>query len=184
MDVKAKRISIGKAKKRIKNDPELSKMLVHSGWRDIALDLDGDGLADVSFSSGKAGRKIDTVAIDLSGNGEYNLYIHDYDGNGIPDSVFMVDDEGYEHFVAIGKDVELAFINLGVKIANLLEAEEFLNNELGISLRDLAAYLKLHAAAMMVELAKCEIVEEEAEAEAEAPKEEAEAEAPKEDPEA
>ena len=157
--MEVKRISIREAKKRIKNDPELSKMLVRSGWREIALDLDGDGMADVSFSSEKLGRKIDTIAVDLSGNGEYNLYLHDFDGNGIPDMVCVVDDEGEEQVVAFGGEVELGFINLGVHIANLLVAEDFLNRELGLSLADLAAYLKLHAVAMLVELEKRESAE-------------------------
>ena len=87
MDVR--RISISEAKKRIKNDPELSKMLVHSGWKEISLDLNGDGMADVSFSAEKFGRKIDTIAVDLTGNGEYNLFLHDVDGNGIPDTVLL-----------------------------------------------------------------------------------------------
>lgn len=157
--MEVKKISIREAKKRIKNDPELSKMLVRSGWREIALDLDGDGMADVSFSSEKAGRKIDTIAVDLSGNGEYNLYLHDFDGNGIPDTVCLVEDGGEEQAVAFGGEVELGFINLGVRIANLLVAEDFMNRELGISLADLAAYLKLHAAAMLVELEKRENAE-------------------------
>ena len=157
--MEVKKISIREAKKRIKNDPELSKMLVRSGWREIALDLDGDGMADVSFSSEKVGRKIDTIAVDLSGNGEYNLYLHDFDGNGIPDTVCLVEDGGEEQAVAFGGEVELGFINLGVRIANLLVAEDFMNRELGISLADLAAYLKLHAAAMLVELEKRENAE-------------------------
>ena len=157
--MEVKRVSIREAKKRIKNDPELSKMLVRSGWREIALDLDGDGMADVSFSSDKVGRKIDTIAVDLSGNGEYNLYLHDFDGNGIPDTVCMVEDGSDEQIVAFGGEVELGFINLGVKIANLLVAEDFMNRELGISLADLAAYLKLHAAAMLTELEKRENAE-------------------------
>ena len=154
-----KRVSIREAKRRIKNDPELSKMLVRSGWREIALDLDGDGMADVSFSSEKAGRKIDTIAIDLSGSGEFNLYLHDFDGNGIPDTVYMVQDGGEEQIVAFGGEVELGFINLGVRIANLLVAEDFLNKELGLSLADLAAYLKMHAAVMLAELEKRENAE-------------------------
>ena len=100
--MEVRKVSIREAKKRIKNDPELSKMLVRSGWREIALDLDGDGMADVSFSSEKIGRKIDTIAIDLSGNGEFNLYLHDFDGNGIPDTVCMVEDGGEERIVAFG----------------------------------------------------------------------------------
>lgn len=157
--MEVRQISIHEAKKRIKNDPELSKMLVRSGWREIALDLDGDGMADVSFASEKVGRKIDTIAIDLSGNGEFNLYLHDFDGNGIPDTVYLVNDGGEEEIVAFGGEVELGFINLGVRIANLLVAEEFLNRELGLSLADLAAYLKLHAAAMLAELEKREKAE-------------------------
>ena len=42
--MEVKRVSIREAKRRIKNDPELSKMVVRSGWREIALDLDGDGI--------------------------------------------------------------------------------------------------------------------------------------------
>ena len=157
--MEVKKISIREAKKRIKNDPELSKMLVRSGWREIALDLDGDGMADVCFASEKIGRKIDTIAIDLSGNGEFNLYLHDFDGNGIPDTVCLINDGGQEEIVAFGGEVELGFVNLGVRIANLLVAEEYLNKELGLSLADLAAYLKANAAAMLAELEKREKAE-------------------------
>ena len=135
--MEVRRISIREAKKRIKNDPELSKMLVRSGWKEIALDLDGDGNADVAFSCEKLGRKIDTMAVDLSGNGEFDLYIHDQDGNGIPDTVMMVQEGSEERvLVAFGGKVELGFINLGVKVANLLVAEDFLNKELGLSLNN------------------------------------------------
>ena len=157
--MEVRKVSIREAKKRIKNDPELSKMLVRSGWREIALDLDGDGMADVSFSSEKVGRKIDTIAVDLSGSGEFNLYLHDFDGNGIPDTVCMIEDGGEEQVVAFGGEIELGFINLGVRIANLLVAEDFMNRELGVSLADLAAYLKLNAAAMLLELEKREKAE-------------------------
>ena len=155
--MEVKRISIREAKKRIKNDPELSKMLVRSGWKEIALDLDNDGVADVAFSCEKLGRKIDTMAVDLSGSGEFDLYIHDTDGNGIPDTVLMVQEGSDERaIVAFGGEVELGFINLGVKVANLLVAEDFMNRELGISLADLAAYLKMHAAYMLSEIEKRE----------------------------
>lgn len=154
-----RQIGIREAKRRIMNDPELSRMLVRSGWREIALDLDGDGMADVSFSSEKIGRKIDTIAIDLSGTGEFNLYLHDFDGNGIPDLVCLVEDGGEEQVIAFGGEVELGFINLGVRVANLLVAEEFMNRELGVSLADLAEYLKLHAAYMLAELEKRENAE-------------------------
>ncbi len=155
--MEVRQISIREAKKRIKNDPELSKMLVRSGWREISLDLDGDGMADVAFASEKAGRKIDTIAIDLTGNGEFNLYLHDFDGNGIPDTVYIIEDGSEEiSAIAFGGEVELGFVNLGVKIANLLVAEDFMNRELGISLADLNAYLKANAEAMLKEIEKRE----------------------------
>ena len=113
-------------------------------------------MADVLFSNVDGGRKIDTIAVDLSGNGEFNLYLHDFDHNGIPDTVCMVEDGGKEQAVAFGGEVELGFINLGVRIANMLVAENFLNRELGVSLADLAAYLKLHARAMLDALEKRE----------------------------
>lgn len=151
------RVSIREAKKRIKNDPELSKMLLRSSWKEIVLDLDGDGVADVSFSAEKLGNKIDTIAFDLSGKGEYDLYLHDMDGNGIPDTVLWTGaNQDEPAVVAFGGEVELAFVNLGVKIADLLVAEEFLNKELGVSLTDLAEYLKRHAAVMLAELEKRE----------------------------
>ena len=155
--MEVRKISIREAKKRIKNDPELSKMLVRSGWREIALDLDGDGVADVAFASDSVGRKIDSMAVDLTGSGEFNLYLRDLDGNGIPDTVMMVEDGNEEMAaVAIGGAVELGFINLGVKIANLLVAEEFLTQELGLSLADLAAYIKANAARILEEIEKRE----------------------------
>ena len=153
--MEVKRISIREAKRRVKDDPELNKMLIKSGWNEISLDLDGDGVADICFSANNLVRKIDTIAIDLSGNGEFNLYIQDFDGNGIPDTVVWAGDDGSDGtIVAFGGEVELGFINLGVRIANLLVAEDFMNRELGISLADLAAYLKANAQIMLAELEK------------------------------
>ncbi len=151
-----KRISIGEAKRRIKDDPELSKMLVKSGWREIALDLNGDGKADVAFMSDRLGRKINTIAFDLSGDGGYNLYLHDTDGNGIPDMVCLVDDNYEERVIAFGGEIELGFINLGVKVAKLLVAEEHLNSELGISITDLADHFNHYAEALLLDLEKRE----------------------------
>ena len=154
--MEAKRITIGQAKKRIKSDPELSKKLVRSGWRDIALDLTGNGFADIAFYSGRISRKIDTFALDLTGNGEYNLYLYDSDGNGIPDTIIKVDDEGKEEEIIFGGEVELGFINIGVKIANLLVAEEYMKDELGVSIEEMAAYLKENAGTLLANLQNAE----------------------------
>lgn len=147
--------NIRKAKKWIKEDPELRKMLVRSGRNEIMLDLDGDGAADVCISSENKGKSIDTLAIDLSGNGEFNLYLHDADGNGIPDTILWADDDSDEaEVIAIGSDVEDGLIDIAARIDRLLSADEFLNEELGLSLADLAEYLKLHAAVLLAEVEK------------------------------
>ena len=143
------------AKLRIKADPELRKLLMRSSRNEIMLDLDGDGVADVCISSENEGKKIDTLAIDLSGNGEFNLYLHDADGNGIPDTILWADDDSEEvEVIAMGTDVEGGLIDIAARIDRLLSAEEFLNEELGLSLADLAEYLKLHAAALLAEVEK------------------------------
>ena len=143
------------AKLRIKADPELRKLLMRSSRNEIMLDLDGDGVADVYISSENEGKKIDTLAIDLSGNGEFNLYLHDADGNGIPDTILWADDDSEEvEVIAMGTDVEGGLIDIAARIDRLLSAEEFLNEELGLSLADLAEYLKLHAAALLAEVEK------------------------------
>lgn len=148
-------MNIRRAKMRIKADPQLRKMLVRSGWNEIMLDLDGDGLADVCISSENEGENIDTLAIDLSGNGEFNLYLHDADGNGIPDTILWADDGSDEaEIIAVGSEVEQGLIDIAARIDSLLSAEEFLNEEFGISLAELADYLKLHAAAMLAEIEK------------------------------
>ncbi len=154
--MESKIVSIGQAKKRIKNDPKLSKMLVRSGWRDIALDLTGNGYADIAFYSGRINRKIDTIALDLTGNGEYNLYLYDSDGNDIPDTIIKVNDDGEEEEIVFGGEVELGFINIGVKIANLLVAEEYLQEELGVSIEEMAEYLKENADTLLANIKNSE----------------------------
>lgn len=147
--------SIREAKKRIKANPELKKLLVRSGRNEIMLDLDGDGVADLCFSCENGGKAIDTLSIDLSGNGEFNFFLHDADGNGIPDTILWADDGSEEaEVVAIGSEVEQGLIDIATRISSLLSAEEFLNEEFGVSLYDLAQYLKLHAAVMLAEIEK------------------------------
>lgn len=146
---------IRRAKKRIKADPQLHKLLMHSGRNEIMLDLNGDGAADICISSENDGKNIDTLAIDLSGNGEFNLYLHDADGNGIPDTILWADDDSDDmELIAMGSDIEDGLIDIATRIDRLLSAEEFLNEELGISLADLAEYVKLHAAVLLAELEK------------------------------
>ncbi len=144
---------IKKIKKQIKADPELRDMLVRSGRNEIMLDLDGDGAADLCLSCEGGGDRIDTLALDLSGNGDFNLFLHDADGNGIPDTVFWADDESDEaELIAFGSDVEQGLIRIAAHIDALLTADEFMTEEFGISLADLASYLKEYAEGILNEI--------------------------------
>ncbi len=145
--------NLRRAKVRLMRDPELNKLLVRSGWDEIALDLDGDGSADVCFSDESGDGDIDTVAIDLTGDGEFNLYLHDADGNGIPDTVLWADDGSDElELLAIGSGVERELVEIGARIRSLLIAEEFLNEEFNLSLSDLTAYMKEHLTELITEV--------------------------------
>ena len=144
---------IKKIKKQIKADPELRDMLVRSGRNEIMLDLDGDGAADLCLSCEGGGDRIDTLALDLSGNGDFNLFLHDADGNGIPDTVFWADDESDEaELIAFGSEVEQGLIRIAAHIDALLTADEFMTEEFGISLADLASYLKEYAEGILNEI--------------------------------
>ena len=76
--------NLRRAKNRLMNDPSLAEMLVRCGWDEIMFDLNQDAVADVCFSDENKDGDIDTISIDLTGNGEFNLYFHDAYGNGIP----------------------------------------------------------------------------------------------------
>lgn len=144
---------IRRIKKLIREDPELKGMLVRSGRNEIMLDLDGDGAADVCFSAENDGKTIDTLSFDLSGNGEFNLYLHDADGNGIPDAVFWAEDGAEEaELIAFGSEVELGLIRIAAKLDALMAADEFMTEEFGISLADLASYLKEYAEGILAEI--------------------------------
>lgn len=144
---------IKRIKKQIKADPELRDMLVRSGRNEIMLDLDGDGAADLCISSEGSGGRIDTLALDLSGNGDFNLFLHDADGNGIPDTVFWADDDSDEaELIAFGSDVELGLLDIAARIDALMSAEEFLNDAFGVSLTALEDYLTRYAQGILGEI--------------------------------
>ena len=147
--------NLRKAKLRIMSDPELKEMLVRSGWNEIVFDLDGDGSADVSFLDENGDGNIDTVAIDMTGSGEFNLYLHDSDDNGIPDMILWADDGAAElQILATGEGVERELIGVGAKVYSMLTADEFLNEDIHVSLEELSDYLKNNLADLIEEVKK------------------------------
>ncbi len=147
--------NLRRAKLRIMSDPELKGMLVRSGWNEIVFDLDGDGAADVSFLDENGDGNIDTVAIDMTGSGEFNLYLHDSDDNGIPDTILWADDGAPElEVLAMGEGVERGLIDVGAKVYSRLIAEDFLNDEVHVSLEEMSEYLKGNLSELISEVQK------------------------------
>lgn len=145
--------NLRKAKVHIMMDPDLSPMLVRSGWDEIMLDLDGDGVADICLSDESGDGDIDTIAFDATGNGEFNLYLHDSDGNGISDEVYWGDDGAEElELIAFGSEVEEGLVEIGAHIFRLISAEAFLNEEFGVSLHDVAEYLNENLSVLVAEV--------------------------------
>ena len=143
------------AKLRLMNDPELSELLVRSGWSEIMFDLNDDLAPDVCFSDENNDGDIDTISIDLTGNGEFNLFLHDADGNGLPDTIFYAEDGSDQlEILATGSEVETRLKEITLRLYDLLIAEEFLNEEMGFSLNELSDFLKDDLEALLMEVQK------------------------------
>ncbi len=149
---------IRKVKLQLMANPETRKMLVRSGWNEIMLDVDGDGKADIRFSCENGGGRIDTIALDLTGNGEFNLYLHDLDGNGIPDTILWAEDGAEEmELLACGSEVEEELISIAAHLEALMEAEEFAEAELGMTLGELTAYVATNKALLLEDLERKDV---------------------------
>lgn len=79
----------------IKN-PDIAKLIIPSARYEIYMDLNGDGKADFAFIDSSCSLEgkgnADTFAIDLGGDGEFDLYLKDSDGNFIPDEIVYFED--------------------------------------------------------------------------------------------
>ena len=147
--------NLRRAKNRLMNDPSLAEMLVRCGWDEIMFDLNQDAVADVCFSDENKDGDIDTISIDLTGNGEFNLYFHDADGNGMPDTVYYAEDGADQlELLAEGKAVEERFQEIVTRLMDLLTAEEFLNEQMVVSLDELSVYLKENLTDLITEVQK------------------------------
>ena len=75
---------------------EIAPLILPSARFEIFIDLNGDGKADFAFidsSCDLTGKgKLDTFAIDLGKDGEFDLYLKDSDGNWIPDEIYYFED--------------------------------------------------------------------------------------------
>ena len=62
---------------KMKSDKDLRPMLVRSMRHELLIDLDGDKVADIALIDSNRDGDLDTIAVDTTGNGDFNLYIGD-----------------------------------------------------------------------------------------------------------
>ncbi|MBO6301229.1 MAG: hypothetical protein J6N15_02200 [Ruminiclostridium sp.] len=80
----------------LKNNPEAAKLLVPSARFEIYLDLTGDGKANLGLIDSSCdltgNGNLDTYAVDLGNDGEFDLYLRDNDGNMVADEIVYFKD--------------------------------------------------------------------------------------------
>lgn len=91
------------------------------------------------------GGNLDRICVDLTGNGYFDLYVDDTDNNGIPDRIFLVDEENDKtQELAFGPEVEEQIMVAAKAVAQVLEAQEIIADELDARLRDME--ISIHSA--------------------------------------
>ena len=118
--------TVRKLKDALQADEKLRKLLVRSGRYTVLLDLDEDSIPDISLIDLNQDGNLDAIAFDLTFNGEFNFYMVDHDGNGIPDEISFYRDGEDEPVKAIfGPEVEAMLISKVSQIHELMMAEVF-----------------------------------------------------------
>jgi len=84
----------------MKADPEMAKLLCPSPKNELFFDLNGDGIADFALIDTNHSGSHDTIAMDLTGSGEFNLYLSDLDNTGAPEKVEYYRDKDNEPMAA------------------------------------------------------------------------------------
>lgn len=116
-------LMMSEIRRKIRADAITRKMVMPSAKNEVFLDLDGDGKADFALIAGIGGN-LDTFAVDMTGNGEFNLYYKDTDFNGIGDDVrYYPDGSDVPSFTAQGKKVEADITDHALKLVNALSGE-------------------------------------------------------------
>ena len=115
----------------MRSDSELRPLLVRSSHHEVLIDLDGDKVADIALIDNNHDGDIDMIGVDVTGNGDFNLYIGDADANGIPDTVeFYEDGEDMPLAAYFGRRVEDRFIDMAELVYARIVAREIIAEEL------------------------------------------------------
>ena len=80
----------------LKANPDTAAVMLPSSRFELVMDLNGDGKADFAFIDSKCdftgNGNLDTFAIDIGKDGEFDLYLRDSDANFVPDEIYYVED--------------------------------------------------------------------------------------------
>ena len=120
---------------KMKTDPEMAKMLCPSPKNELFFDLNGDGVADFALIDTNHSGNLDTIAMDLTGTGEFNLYLSDLDSNGVPEKVeYYLDSDDEPTGAGAGASYEEALRPAAMKFMITLRSE-FTAESLAAALR-------------------------------------------------
>ncbi len=135
--------TLRKLKKELKKDENTRDLLVRSDRHEILLDLDGDKSPDIGLLDYDHTGDVSAIAVDLTGNGEFNFYLIDHDGNGIPDEIsYYRDGDDMPVKSVFGRTVEAKIVERAAKIHGLMSAADLAAGEILRTLEELEAFLK------------------------------------------
>ena len=137
--------TLSKTRVALRADHKTRKMLLRGSNNELLIDLDGDKQADIALVDVDKGGNLDRICVDLTGNGYFDLYVDDTDNNGIPDRIFLVDEENDKtQELAFGPEAEEQIMVAAKAVAQVLEAQEIIADELDARLRDME--ISIHSA--------------------------------------
>ena len=132
-----------RTKQRMKEDPTLRKMVLLSSKNEILLDLDDDCYADAGLLDSVGDGRVDTLAIDLTGDNEFNLYFMDTGNNDLPDVAFYDEkSNGDLRLVGIGEGIEGTLQNAAARVYRALLADSYEADKVVSALRELDELVK------------------------------------------
>ena len=113
----------------LKKNPEAAKIIVPSARFEIYLDLTGDGKANLGLIDSSCdltgNGNLDTYAVDLGKDGEFDLYLRDNDGNMVADEIIYFKDGEKDpilvtHPEKSGKMIEKALAEPSKKLLSMI----------------------------------------------------------------
>lgn len=135
--------AIEKTKQRMKANPTLCKMVLMSKKNEIILDVDGDMLGDVGLMDSIGDGRVDTLAVDLTGDNEFNLYFMDTEQNDLPDVVFYDEkSDGDLRLIGIGSGLQGTLQQAAAVVYRALLAEDYSAEGVEKALKDLDSLIK------------------------------------------